>query len=135
MLTYGQRTGQLWRNDGILRSLLGLCYSGNGFGLNNPALQNMRNVGPIPVGHYTLKALTAAEIKAAIDAGKGKGPSAFYLIPDAETKLKMFGRGDFMIHWDTHDRTFRASEGCIVPLLAETFSRIHDGDMVEVRPE
>jgi hypothetical protein len=42
--TYKQSTGELDHNG----AAIGAGYSGHGAGLNNPAMQNVHDVGPIP---------------------------------------------------------------------------------------
>ncbi len=48
---YQQSTGE-FRRDGVL---LAMGFSGNGAGMNNPAMQERVNVGPIPQGVYTVE--------------------------------------------------------------------------------
>lgn len=98
-LLFVQSTGALYR-DG---TLLDMAYAGHGAGLNNPAMQAARMVGPLPCGWYT--------------AGKAQqgthlGPNAIPLIPDKENE--MHGRSAFYIHADNAKRDHSASEGCIV---------------------
>lgn len=75
-------------------------YSGHGEGLNNPAMEAVHNIGPVPKGKYL--------IGKAFDH-PGKGPCVFRLTPVGHNAHKRTG---LMIHGDnlTHD----ASEGCIV---------------------
>ena len=100
MWTYNSANGSLSRN-GIL---VGTGYSGYGSGVNNPALEDMHNVGPIPRGSWSISHF--------FDDPGGKGPMVARLSPDDGTDTK--GRGGFMIHGDTaaHDET--ASHGCII---------------------
>lgn len=99
---------------------LDIGYSGAGDGLNNPAWQAVRNIGPIPVGSYKIAQSTAT----------GKGPLVFDLVPDPSNVMN--GRSGFMIHWDTPDHTLRASEGCIIHrdpfVFQEIQSRVKLGD-------
>lgn len=97
-MTYSQRTG-LFTIDGW--SAVG--YSGNGEGLNNPAMQDVKDVGPIPQGVYTVEPPHADPVV---------GPVAMRLQPAAANE--MFGRGDFLIHGDNTKLDHSASEGCIV---------------------
>lgn len=78
-------------------------YSGNGNGKNNPAMQNVENVGPLPQGLYG--------IESPINSPK-HGPTALPLVPDP--KNTMFGRSEFLIHGDSVEAPGCASEGCIV---------------------
>ena len=85
-------TGQSWT-----------VYSGRGIGLNNPGLERLPNVGPIPRGLWTIKW---------IGTGEQTGPVTWVLQPDAATET--FGRDDFDCHGDNVERDHTASEGCIV---------------------
>ncbi len=78
-------------------------YSGNGEGLNNPAMQQVHGVGPLPQGIYTIHP-PHDDVKV--------GPIAMRLVP--ESGNLMFGRGDFLIHGDNAHANFSASEGCII---------------------
>lgn len=99
MFEYSQKTGELWRN----RAVVANCYSGHQLGKNNPALQHVKDVGPIPCGLYT--------IEAPVDTVT-HGPYVLRLTPDA--KNEMFGRAGFLIHGDSVVHPGSASEGCIV---------------------
>lgn len=95
---YVQSTGQLFRPDG---SLCGTGYAGTHDGRNNPLMQEIHNIGPLPVGFYTFAT--------AVD-GTHLGPTAIPLEPDPLNQ--MYGRSAFFMHGDsvTHD----ASHGCII---------------------
>jgi len=101
MYTYEQRSGRL--SNGL--GLVGIGYSGHGMGVNNPALEEIPNVGPIPVGTY--------EIGPACEHPQ-LGPLAMALIPKLETDT--FGRSGFFIHGDEvgHVGEELASHGCII---------------------
>jgi hypothetical protein len=109
---------------GIMRepsgSILGIAYAGGKCGevpaaVNNPAYCFMKDVGPLPPGHYLMVAL--------VD-DPNLGPNAIQLepVPDGNGSLAwMDGRGDFFIHADLidaeeHPRS--ASDGCIAGLAA-----------------
>ncbi len=98
-LLYAQRTGALYQ-DGVL---LAMCYAGHGDGLNNPAMQAVHSIGPLPVGWYTT---------GAAHEGTHLGPHAIPLDPDPNNQ--MFGRAGFYIHADNAKQDHSASEGCIV---------------------
>jgi hypothetical protein len=98
MWQYRQSNGDLSR-DG--RSV-GSGYSGNGVGRENPAMEGVRNVGPIPRGIY--------RIGAQFDHPT-KGPVTMGLTPVGHTAL---GRTAFLIHGDSREHPGEASEGCIV---------------------
>lgn len=96
--TYSQSTGHLSLND----TLVGIGYSGAGAGMNNTAMQDVQNKGPIPQGGYT--------IGPAYDDIDGKGPCVFHLEPKPDTDT--FDRLLFRMHGDNSTHT--ASHGCIV---------------------
>lgn len=100
MLTYKQSTGELFQ-DG---ALLGVGYAGMPpTGKNNPAAQEIHDIGPIPQGLYTL---------ATPDNDPKLGAFAIPLLPDAGNQ--MFDRAGFYMHGDSFAHPGRASEGCIV---------------------
>ena len=105
MWIYEQITGNLNRPDG---SFAHTGYAGgnegkNPEGINNHDLQNVRKVGPIPVGFYTFGEVV---LKSHL------GPFAIPLIPDKDNE--MFGRSGFYCHGDRSDKIKSASEGCII---------------------
>lgn len=81
--------------------VIAVGYSGLGVAKNDPAAQHVPNMGPIPVGKYT--------IMPPINSPK-HGPYAMHLEPFADDE--MFNRSQFMIHGD--NATHSASEGCII---------------------
>jgi hypothetical protein len=95
-------------DTGVLESptgfKLGDGYSGNGAGLNNPAMENVPMHGPIPRGSWTINPF--------FDDPDGKGPVVAHLTPCVDTQT--FGRSGFMIHGDNSALNHSASEGCIV---------------------
>ena len=98
--TYLQRSGELLDPAGKLAAI---GYSGMGPEKNDPAAQNIPNMGPLPVGRYT--------INAPFNSPK-LGPWAMYLTPDPANQE--FGRGGFFMHGDSIAHPGCASEGCIV---------------------
>lgn len=103
MWTYFQRTGGIVSPEGVH---VGDGYSGHGPGVNNPAMEAVRGVGPIPEGLYTM-----GEI---IEEHPDLGAWVIPLVPDPGNQ--MFGRDDFFIHGDEveHPGAEDASHGCIV---------------------
>lgn len=97
---YEQSTGKLSSTES---GYLSTGYSGAPAGKNNPAMQNVPNVGPIPVGRYL--------IGSPIDSPE-HGPFALPLTPDAANQ--MFGRSGFLVHGDSIPHPGDASEGCII---------------------
>ena len=102
MYTYNQSNGYLSHN-GIL---LGQCYSGHGDGVDNPSLQNVEDVGPIPQGLW--------DIGDVIEDDPKLGPVVLPLTPSQGTET--FGRGGFFIHGDEIGEVGKelASHGCII---------------------
>jgi len=105
MWTYFQKTGELVR-DGQQR---GLGYSGYNDpqsgqpGKNNPTLQHVHDVGPIPVGTYSI---------GSAEDTLTHGPFVLPLTPDPVNQ--MFGRAGFLIHGDSVVEPGTASRGCII---------------------
>ncbi len=97
---YVQSTGALDR-DGQHE---GVGYSGNTGGLNNPAMQNVIGVGPVPRGTYTI-----GPPHMPVDH---LGPNALPLYPAAGNE--MYGRSGFFIHGDNAAMDNTASDGCII---------------------
>ena len=98
--TYEQSTGKLYDPEG---ELVAKGYSGMGVGKNNPALQNVVDVGPLPTGIYT--------ICPPEDSPK-HGPYAMALVPDPGNN--MHNRSGFMLHGDSKQHPGAASEGCVI---------------------
>jgi hypothetical protein len=100
MWIYEQKTG-LMMHDG---EYAGYGYSGHGEGVNNPALERVHNIGPIPRGVW--------EIGEFFDDLGGKGPIVAHLTPSTGTDT--FGRAGMMVHGDNSAGDHSASHGCIV---------------------
>jgi len=101
MWKYSQSSGRMASSAG---SCTGIGYSGHGEGLNNPAMQHVPDVGPLPQGVY--------DIGAFFDDVGGKGPIVAHL--SAQPGSETFGRSGFMIHGDNGASDHTASEGCII---------------------
>lgn len=114
MITYHQINGHIE----LKGNLLGTCYSGHGVGLNNPAKENMENIGPIPRGRWKIIRW---------DKHHGdKGPCVAVLEPvghDAHL------RSAFLIHGDNEDLNHTASHGCIIAARAIRDQLCASGDM------
>jgi len=108
--TYKQSTGELDR-DG---AAVGAGYSGHGDGLNNPAMQDVHDVGPIPQGGWT--------IGPPVDPPDHLGPLA---LPLTHVSGDEFGRSAFFIHGDNAQLNHSASDGCII-LVRELRQQIVD---------
>lgn len=113
MWTYEQVTGRLLHEG----DLVATGYSGAGVGKNNPAMQDVHNVGPIPVGNYA--------IKAPVDTVT-HGPYVLALEPAADNE--MFGRSGFLMHGDSVVHPGTASEGCIIQARKTRESVWESGD-------
>ena len=98
MFTYRQSTGELFDPTG---ERIGVGYAGHGEGTNDPAMESIANIGPLPKGRYLI-GLPYHHPKL--------GPLTMNLTPDIDNV--MYDRRDFRIHGDNdaHD----ASHGCIV---------------------
>jgi len=99
---YNQSNGYLSHRG----MLVGQGYSGHGNGVNNPAMQNVPNVGPIPQGEWTIGAV--------IEQHPTLGEIVLPLLPAEGTET--FGRSGFFMHGDEIDAPGEdlASHGCIV---------------------
>ena len=102
---YESSTGRLISPDG---ELVATGYAGgncgeNPEGKNNPAMQDVQAIGPLPEGTYTYTEH--------IDHPK-LGPFAIILIPDEGNE--MYGRSAFRMHGDSVSHPGCASEGCII---------------------
>jgi len=100
--TYSQKTGDL-EQDG---THVATGYSGAGEGKNNPTLQNVHNVGPIPQGDWTI---TGPPVNT-----EDHGPFVLRLNPVSGTET--FSRSGFLMHGDSKqtpeyfaDREIRSS--------------------------
>jgi hypothetical protein len=100
MWTYAQKTGDLLLNG--LR--VGTGYSGFDNGKNNPSMQAVANLGPIPQGDWTI---VGPPINTATH-----GPFVLRLEPANGTNL--FGRSGFLMHGDSIETPGTASHGCII---------------------
>ena len=99
MWTYNQSTGALSHNG----QPSGAGYSAMGAGQNNPAMQMVHDVGPIPQGLW--------QIGPPFDTAT-HGPHVMALAPEPHTVT--FGRSGFLIHADSIAHPGKASCGCIV---------------------
>jgi hypothetical protein len=103
---------------GACNKHIGQGYSGaEPCGKNDPRMQGIPDVGPIPRGFYT--------IGIPYDS-RDHGPHVMRLLPDAENT--MFGRSEFLMHGDSLERPGQASKGCIImpPAVREFVSASGD---------
>lgn len=101
MWRWQQSTGNLYKDEAFIFS----GYSGHGEGVNNPLLQQIHNVGPLPLGLW--------EIMSAFDSSQF-GECVMRLLALEDTND--FGRGGFLIHGDEKEfpGEHKASHGCLV---------------------
>jgi hypothetical protein len=120
---YVQSTGQMTYVDNQtgVRTASGTGYSGQGPGVNNSAMQNQANVGPIPQGTYDIGQAYRHQTL---------GPVTMNLDPRPGTNA--FGRDLFRIHGDNACQCQSASEGCIV-LPRNVRERINNSGDRELR--
>jgi hypothetical protein len=100
---YNSRTGEL-THDGVY---VASGYAGHGSGVNNPSMQGVNSVGPIPTGTY--------RIERQQDNVTGSGlrlRASMRLTPVPSNS--MHGRAGFLIHGDNGRRNRSASEGCMI---------------------
>lgn len=105
MWSYSQASGALGHNGCVL----GTGYAGHGSGLDNPAMEAVHSVGPLPRGRWRIGPW---------HDHPHLGPCVAALTPlghDAH------GRSAFFIHGDNRAANHTASDGCIV--LAPTIRR------------
>lgn len=109
--TYEQATGLLLDET---NTKVAIGYAGRDAGKNNPPMQSVKGIGPLPRGWYT--------------AGHPRNDSvvglyAIPLIPDPTNE--MFQRNSFFMHGDSKEHPGLASHGCIVlpRAIREKFSQ------------
>ena len=105
MWTYSQSTGVMTDPDGnkVATGYAGGNCGENPDGVNNPAMQDRKGIGPLPQGIYSFgDPLSQSKL----------GPFAIPLIPSPDNE--MYGRGGFFCHGDNLDMDHSASEGCVI---------------------
>ncbi len=105
MWVWDQSAGTLSRGGNVVSR----GYSGKGRGKNNPNLQALQGIGPLPRGRYRIGAPRTSQ---------RTGPYAMDLFPiDAtpgDTRHDATGRSAFQIHGDSVRAPGTASSGCII---------------------
>ena len=104
MWIYAQGSGELSRDDDD--TVVSIGYSGSGEGKNNPAMQQIHDVGPIPRGIWHIGEPEA------VDVVGPHGPFVLPLTPAEGTPT--FERLGFLIHGDSLAHVGSASHGCII---------------------
>lgn len=99
MIDYQSQTGEISLDGGGINT----GYSGHGAGLNNPEMENVVGVGPIPRGKWHIVRWD--------DHHAGKGPIVAVLEPVGHDA---HGRSAFLIHGDNSAMNHTASHGCII---------------------
>ncbi len=99
-MNYERTTGKLTKDSG---ELIGIGYSGHGEGKNNPSMEQIHNVGPLPKGKYMVGEPYT---------NPHSGPFTMNLTPDPSNE--MYGRSGFMLHGDSIPNPGTASTGCII---------------------
>ncbi|PLZ00607.1 DUF2778 domain-containing protein [Burkholderia sp. WAC0059] len=97
--TYHQSSARLLHNGVYVDS----GYSGHGIGRDNPTMQSVPNIGPIPRGTYRIGAPFTHP---------HAGEYSMRLTPVNGTNT--FGRDGFMIHGDSIKHPGQASNGCVI---------------------
>jgi hypothetical protein len=88
-------------------SLKARGYAGRGDGKNNPDMQHVKGIGPIPEGIYTIEAPHDSSTT---------GPYTLRLVPRMGNE--MYGRSSFAMHGDSKTAPGEASHGC--PVVGRT---------------
>lgn len=88
--------------DGL--TVVGIGYAGHGWGRNNPRMEKVHGIGPLPAGDYTIGPLEMQH--AAL------GLNVCALMPDPANT--MYNRSGFFLHGRKSPTDLDASEGCIV---------------------
>jgi hypothetical protein len=99
MLTWDQSAGTMSRGG----TLIGRGYSGSGRGVNNPVMQAVPGIGPVPKGIYDLTG---------VKDSPNTGPFTIVIEPALGTDT--LGRSEFRIHGDNRLANQSASHGCII---------------------
>ena len=97
-------------------------FSGHGEGVNNPAMQGVENVGPIPLGVYDV----GSQQNNVTNDGR-RFPASMRLTPREGTDT--LGRAGFIIHGDNRAMNQTASQGC--PILPRILPRNVRDQMAE----
>ena len=105
MWRYDQSSGELTRDGKFVSK----GYSGNGRGKNNPALEAVPGIGPVPAGKWKLvEVYNSANV----------GPFAIVIhavdAKPGDDTHQPTGRGSFRIHGDSIRAPGTASKGCII---------------------
>lgn len=114
MWYFSQSTGIIRHDDETITA----GYAGNGFGKNNPGMQDVHNVGPLPQGVYQIQEPIQQDVRL--------GHYVMPLAPSMENT--MFGRSGFYWHGDNPAHIGESSDGCIVTGLQARIDAWSSGD-------
>lgn len=95
---YEQSSGQFAIVNGDFECPLDTGAAGREDGLNNPQMERVRGIGPLPRGQYLMRVVAHSRFAA----------PAIQLTFAPETRMETYGRSGFYIHGGTK------SEGCIL---------------------
>lgn len=98
--TWSQSAGELRRAGKVIAR----GYAGHGPGVNDPDMQQVASVGPLPRGLYQMTELRLQS--------PSTGPYTIVLAPFPG--VRTFGRSAFRIHGDNAQGNRSASHGCII---------------------
>lgn len=98
---YVQLSGELFAVNGDFTMPLGAGYAGALHGLNNPELDGVRNIGPLPEGEYRMRVYPHPRF----------AEPAIKLV---QVKGETHERSGFWIHGDNAKADRSASSGCPV---------------------
>ena len=103
MFIYCISSGEMTELKGGVTSTVAFGYSGLDAGKNNTRMIQVKGVGPIPPGHYTIGPARTSQ---------QTGPMVMDLTPKEGTET--YGRGSFECHGESRENPGRASHGCII---------------------
>jgi len=101
MWTYVQSSGELWQGS----FHVGTGYSGFDAGRNQPSMQAVRGVGPIPRGLWTILGPPQNIVP---------GPGIYVLRLTPSFGTPTFGRSEFLLHGEAGNHPGCVSHCCIV---------------------
>ncbi len=102
MWTYRVSDGSLFDDE---QRRVAIGYSGRDVGKNKTEMERVKDVGPIPRGHYLICEPRDTDTH---------GPFVMPLEPDPANPPQLFGRSGFLIHGDSVKAPGTASHGCII---------------------
>ena len=112
------KAGKLLYHDEDGDTQLGVAWSGNHAGKNNPDMCAIRDIGPLPPGWYEVGEPFV---------NPATGPFSMRLTPHEDNK--MYGRDAFLIHGPSQDPEHygQESKGCVVSPrpIRERFHQLH----------